>query len=87
MTKEVYAKCKMGFNCKECGLICMCGFNSNPPCALTLTPTLATHYQQRSQDTGKSVNALVLADLTALLKKRVAREEKRVWREIEFERL
>jgi ABC-type Zn uptake system ZnuABC Zn-binding protein ZnuA len=54
---------------------------------VTLTPTLITHYQQRSQETGKSVNALVLADLTALLKKRVARGEKRVWKENEYERL
>jgi len=29
----------------------------------------------------------VLQDLAALHKKRVAREEKRVWKEIEFERL
>jgi len=54
---------------------------------ITLTPSLLTHYQQRSQDTGKTVNALVLADLTALLKKRTAREERRVWKEIEYERL
>ena len=54
---------------------------------ITLTPTLATHYQQRGQDTGKSVQQLVLADLTALIKKRVAREERRVWKEIEYERL
>ncbi len=57
------------------------------PDAITLTPSLATHYQQRSQDTGKSVNALALADLTALMKKRTAREERRVWKEIEAERL
>jgi hypothetical protein len=54
---------------------------------IILTPSLLTHYQQRSQDTGKSVNALALADLTALMKKRTAREEKRVWKEIEYERL
>jgi len=53
---------------------------------VSLTPSLATHYQQRSQDTGKTVSALVLADLTALMKKRTAREEKRVWKEIEYER-
>jgi len=55
--------------------------------ALTLTPTLATHYQQRSQDTGKSMQQLVLADLTALMKKRTVREERRVFKEIEYERL
>jgi hypothetical protein len=55
--------------------------------ALTLTPAIATHYQQRSQDTGNTVSALVLADLTALHRKRVAREEKRVWKDNEYERL
>jgi hypothetical protein len=54
---------------------------------LVLTPTLATHYQQRSQDTGKTVSALVLVDLTALHRKRVAREDRRVFKEIEYERL
>jgi len=57
------------------------------PSAILLTPTLATHYEQRSQDTGKTVTALVLADLTALLKRRVEREEKRVWKDNEYERL
>jgi len=55
--------------------------------AITLTPALLTHYQQRSQDTGKTVQQLVLADLTALMKKRVVREERRVFKEIEYERL
>ncbi len=55
--------------------------------SVVLTPTIATHYQQRSQDTGKTVQQLVLADLTALMKKRTAREEKRVFKEIEYERL
>ena len=54
---------------------------------ITLTPSLAQHYTERSQATGKPVQALVLPDLTALHRKRVAREEKRVWKEIEYERL
>jgi len=71
----------------------MCGFNSSPPCAvspnsaITLTPSLTHHYAERSQATGKPVQALVLQDLAALHKKRVAREEKRIFRENEFERL
>ena len=55
--------------------------------AITLTPSLSHHYTERSQATGKPVSQLVLQDLAALHKKRVAREEKRVWKEIEFERL
>jgi len=55
--------------------------------SITLTPALATHYKQRSQDTGKTVQQLVLADLTARMKKRTAREERRVFKEIEYERL
>jgi len=52
-----------------------------------LTPALAKHYSERSQATGKPVQALVLQDLAALHRKRVAREERRVFRENEFERL
>ena len=91
--KVEYATCKMGFRCIDCGLMCMCGFNSSPPCAvspnsaITLTPSLTHHYAERSQATGKPVQALVLQDLAALHKKRVAREEKRIFRENEFERL
>jgi len=90
--KEVFAKCKMGFRCIDCGLMCMCGFNSSPPCAshtsaITLTPPLTHHYTERSQATGKPVQALALHDLAALHKKRVAREEKRIFRDIEYERL
>ena len=55
--------------------------------AITLTPSLTQHYTERSQATGKPVQALVLQDLAALHKKRVAREESRVFRENEFERL
>jgi hypothetical protein len=63
-------------------------FQSNPVGNfIHLTPTLITHYQQRSQDTGKTVQQLVLADFTALMKKRTAREEKRVWKDIEYGRL
>jgi hypothetical protein len=58
-----------------------------PNSAITLTPTLAKHYAERSQATGKPVQVLVLQDLAALHKKRVAREEKRVRKEIEYERL
>jgi hypothetical protein len=57
------------------------------PDAITLTPALTAHYTERSQATGKPISQLVLQDLTALHKKRVAREEKRVWKEIEYERL
>ena len=52
-----------------------------------LTPSLAQHYAEIAKIKGKSVSALVNADLTALHRKRVAREEKMVWKEIEFERL
>jgi hypothetical protein len=55
--------------------------------AITLTPSLAQHYAERSQATGKPVQALVLQDLAALHRKRVAREDSRVFRENEFERL
>jgi hypothetical protein len=41
----------------------------------------------KSQQTSKPINQLVLSDLTALLKKRVAREDKRVWKDNEMERL
>lgn len=54
---------------------------------LTLTQSLAQHYAERSQATGKPVQVLVLRDLAALHRKRVAREESRVFRENEFERL
>jgi len=57
------------------------------PDAITLTPSLAQHYAERSQATGKLVQALVLQDLAALHRKRVEREEKRVWKDIEYERL
>ena len=57
------------------------------PDPITLTPTLAQHYAERSQATGKPLQVLVLQDLAALNRKRVAREEKRVWKEIEYERL
>ena len=55
--------------------------------AIPLTPSLTKHYAERSQATGKPVQALVLQDLAALHRKRVAREEKRVFRENEYERL
>jgi hypothetical protein len=55
--------------------------------AITLTPALAQHYAERSQATGKSVSQLVLQDLAALHRKCVEREEKRVWKENEYERL
>lgn len=55
--------------------------------ALTLTPALTAYYTGRSRDTGKPISALVLQDLAALHRKRVAREEKRVFKEIEYERL
>ena len=58
-----------------------------PQNAITLTPSLAHHYTERSQATGKTISQLVLQDLAALHKKRVAREESRVFRENEFERL
>jgi len=54
---------------------------------IPLTPALTTYYTERFQSTGKPVSALVLQDLAALHRKRVAREEKRVFKEIEFERL
>jgi hypothetical protein len=54
---------------------------------ITLTPALQDYYAARSTKTGKPINTLVLSDLTALLKKRVAREEKGVWKENEYERL
>jgi len=54
---------------------------------VSLTPSLTTYYTERSQATGKPVQTLVLHDLAALHRKRVAREEKRVWKEIEMERL
>jgi hypothetical protein len=52
-----------------------------------LTPPLTQHYTERSHSTNKSITQLVLQDLAALHRKRVAREEKRVWKEIEYERL
>jgi hypothetical protein len=55
--------------------------------AITLTPALQDYYATKSQKTGKTINQLVITDLTALLKKRVARGEKRVWKDIEYERL
>jgi hypothetical protein len=55
--------------------------------AITLTPSLTQHYTERSQATGKPVQVLVLQDLAALHRKRVAREDRRVFRENEFERL
>lgn len=55
--------------------------------AITLPPSLQQHYTQRSHETGKSVRELVVRDLEALRKKRVAREERRVFKEIEYERL
>jgi hypothetical protein len=57
------------------------------PDSITLTPTLAQHYTELAKTKGKSVGMLVNADLTALHRKRVAREEKRAWKEIEYERL
>ena len=57
--------------------------NSN----LTLPPSLQDYYTMKSQKTNKPVSTLVLSDLTALMKKRVAMDEKRVWKEIEYERL
>jgi hypothetical protein len=54
---------------------------------IVLTPSLTQHYTERSQATGKPVQALVLQDLAALHRKRVAREESRVFRDIEYERL
>lgn len=58
-----------------------------PSSALALTPALTAYYTERSQSTGKPISQLVLQDLAALHRKRVAREEKRVWKENEFERL
>jgi hypothetical protein len=55
--------------------------------AITLTPALQDYYATKSQQASKPVNQLVLSDLTALLKKRVAREDSRVFKEIEYERL
>jgi hypothetical protein len=52
-----------------------------------IAPALTAYYAERSQATGKPVQSLVLQDLAALHRKRVAREEKRVWKEIEYERL
>ena len=52
-----------------------------------LPPTLTQHYAELAKTKGKSVGALVLQDLTALHRKRVAREESRVFRDIEYERL
>jgi hypothetical protein len=69
-----------------CGVTCEHDTRLLPP-TIPLTPTLTQHYTERSQATGKPVQALVLQDLTALHKKRVAREESRVFRENEFERL
>jgi phage tail sheath gpL-like len=54
---------------------------------ITLTPALTAYYTERSQSTGKPMQTLVLQDLAALHRKRVAREEKRVFKEIEYERL
>jgi hypothetical protein len=54
---------------------------------IVLTPSLTQHYTELAKAKGKSVGMLVNADLTALHKKRVVREDKRVWKEIEFERL
>lgn len=55
--------------------------------AIPLTPALTAHYTAISAKTGKSVSELVARDLAALHRKRAAREEKRVWKEIEMERL
>jgi hypothetical protein len=63
-----------------------CGCASHTD-ALTLTPALQDYYAARAKETGKEVGKLVLADLTALWKKRVAREDRRVFKEIEYERL
>jgi hypothetical protein len=52
-----------------------------------LTPALTAYYTGRSRDTGKPISSLVLQDLAALHRKRMAREEKRVFRDIEYERL
>jgi len=68
------------------GVVSRCGCASHTS-ALTLTPSLTAYYTERSQATGKPVSSLVLQDLAALHRKRVAREEKRVWKEIESERL
>jgi hypothetical protein len=57
------------------------------PSALTLTPVLQDYYTSRAKETGKDVGKLVLSDLTALWKKRVVREDKRVWKDNEYERL
>ena len=54
---------------------------------IVLTPSLTQHYAELAKTKGKSVGMLVNADLTALHRKRVAREEKRAWKEIEYERL
>jgi hypothetical protein len=55
--------------------------------AITLTPALQDYYAMKSHRTGKPISVLVLSDLTALHRKRVVREEKRVWKENEYERL
>ena len=52
-----------------------------------LPEKLRLYYTDRSRDTGKPISQLVLQDLAALHRKRVAREEKRVWKENEMERL
>jgi hypothetical protein len=57
------------------------------PTQLPLTPVLQDYYAARAKETGKALSTLVLADLTALWKKRVARDEKRVWKDNEYERL
>jgi hypothetical protein len=55
--------------------------------AITLTPALQDYYAARAKETGKDVGKLVLSDLIVLWKKRVVREEKRVWKDNEYERL
>jgi len=70
----------------EMTLIERVGCGSHPD-AVTPIPTLAAYYTNLSHEKGESVNVLVNRDLAALHRKRVAREEKRVWKEIEFERL
>jgi hypothetical protein len=65
---------------------CKCPYRKHPN-IIPLTPALTAYYTERSQATGKPITQLVLQDLAALHRKRVAREEKRVWKEIEYERL
>jgi hypothetical protein len=83
MTRTLLLWCARHEQEKFNKIVCPCCPNGGIP----LTPALTAYYTERSQSTGKSISSLVLQDLAALHRKRVAREEKRVWKEIEYERL